>query len=47
MGADPAAAAAQTVREWAVGEQLESFSKRDVWRALCRRFGGAADPDAP
>jgi len=47
MGADPAAAAAELIRNWAVREQLESFSKRDAWRALRGRFGRAADLDAP
>jgi hypothetical protein len=47
MGADPAAAAAETVRGWAAREKLESFSKRDAWRALRGRFGRAADLDAP
>jgi hypothetical protein len=47
MGADPAAAAAEVIKEWARREQLESFSKRDAWRALRGRFGRAAALDAP
>jgi hypothetical protein len=47
MGADPAAAAADMIRDWAVREKLERFSKRDAWRALRGRFGRAADLDAP
>lgn len=47
MGADPAAAAAQLVRDWALREKLETFSKRDAWRALRGRFGRAADLDDP
>jgi hypothetical protein len=47
MGADPAAAAAEIVRAWTQREKLESFSKRDAWRALRGRFGRAADLDAP
>jgi hypothetical protein len=38
MGAYPAAAAANMVREWAVRDKLESFSKRDAWRASRGRF---------
>lgn len=47
MGADPAAAAAELIRDWADRENQESFSKRDAWRALRGRFGRAADLDAP
>jgi replicative DNA helicase len=47
MGADPAAAAAETIRDWATREKLELFSKRDAWRALRGRFGRAADLDGP
>jgi hypothetical protein len=47
MGADPAAAAARIVQDWARRAKLESFSKRDAWRALRGRFGRAADLDAP
>jgi hypothetical protein len=47
MGADPAAAAAQTIRDWLERVKLEQFSKRDAWRALRGRFGRASDLDAP
>ncbi|HWE61949.1 MAG TPA: YfjI family protein [Chloroflexota bacterium] len=47
MGADPATAVAEIVRDWVLREKLESFSKRDAWRALRGRFGRAADLDAP
>jgi hypothetical protein len=47
MGADPASAAAQTIRDWLERVKLEQFSKRDAWRALRGRFGRAADLDAP
>jgi hypothetical protein len=47
MGADPAAVAAQTIRNWLDRVKLERFSKRDAWRALRGRFGRAADLDAP
>jgi hypothetical protein len=47
MGADPAAAAAQTIRVWLDRTKPEYFSKRDAWRALRGRFGRAADLDSP
>ncbi|MDI2029832.1 YfjI family protein [Saccharopolyspora sp. TS4A08] len=43
LGADPAIGGANTILNWIRDHQITSFTKRDVHRALARRFNSAAD----